>query len=167
MHNRRVTSRRLKQVGTLAGAMVFGSVALAVPSAAPAGATAGGIVITEVAPWASGNSPYAADWFEVTNLGAAPVDITGWKVDDNTNAFVSSVALNGITTIGAGQSVIFMETAVPATTIPQFTSAWFGSSVPAGLQIGSYTGSGLGLGTGGDAVNLFDAAGALQAKVNK
>ena len=29
------------------------------------------LVITEVAPWGSGNgnTPYGADWFEVTNIG--------------------------------------------------------------------------------------------------
>ena len=32
--------------------------------------------------------------------------------------------------------------------------------MPIGFTIGSYTGSGVGLSTGGDAVNLFDASGA-------
>ena len=40
-----------------------------------------------------------------------------------------------------------------------FETAWFGSSVPSGFTIGTYSGSGVGLSTGGDAVNLFDAAG--------
>jgi hypothetical protein len=35
------------------------------------------VLVTEVSPWSSGNSPYAADWFEVTNTGATPVDLTG------------------------------------------------------------------------------------------
>ena len=26
-------------------------------------------IISEVTPWSSGNAPYAADWFEVTNTG--------------------------------------------------------------------------------------------------
>ena len=30
------------------------------------------VIISEVSPWSSGNSPYAADWFEVTNTGAPP-----------------------------------------------------------------------------------------------
>ena len=123
------------------------------------------ITISEVAPWSSGNSPVAADWFEVTNNGTSAVNITGWKMDDNSNSFASSVALNGITSIGPGESVIFLETASPATTTTAFINTWFGGTAPAGLQIGSYTGSGVGLSTGGDAVNLFDAAGTLQAKV--
>ncbi len=123
------------------------------------------VTISEVAPWSSGNSPVAADWFEVTNNGSTALNITGWKMDDNSNAFATSVALNGITSIAPGESVIFIETATPATTIPLFLSNWFGANPPAGLQIGSYTGSGVGLSTGGDAVNLFDAGGILLAKV--
>lgn len=120
--------------------------------------------ITEVAPW--GNTfglAYAADWFELTNTGSDSVNITGWKMDDNSNAFGSSVALNGITSIAAGESVIFLETASPTTVGASFLSTWFGTN--GGPRIGSYTGGGVGLSTGGDAVNIFDGSGALQAKV--
>lgn len=123
------------------------------------------VTISEVAPWSSGNSPVAADWFEVTNNGSTALNISGWKMDDNSNVFVNAVALNGITNIAPGESVIFLETATPTTTIPSFLSTWFGANPPAGLQVGSYTGSGVGLSTGGDAVNLFDSAGTLQAKI--
>jgi uncharacterized protein YjiK len=116
------------------------------------------LIISEVAPWGSGDSPYAADWFEVTNTGATAANITGWKVDDNSNAFGSSVPISGVTSIGPGQSVIFMETSSTAT-LNAFKTAWFGSQVPAGFTIGMYNGGGVGLSTGGDAVNLFDALG--------
>ncbi len=117
------------------------------------------LIISEVAPWASGNSPYAADWFEVTNTGTSAVDITGWKIDDNSNSFASAVALNGVSSIAPGQSVVFIETADLATTKAAFQAAWFGGTVPLNLVIGSYTGSGVGLSTGGDEVNLFDKNG--------
>jgi hypothetical protein len=123
------------------------------------------IIVSEVAPWSSGNSPLVADWFEVTNTGTSAVDITGWKFDDNSNSFASSLALNGVASIGAGESVIFIESAAPATVVPAFISLWFGASAPAGLQIGTYSGAGAGLSTAGDAVNLFDAAGVVQANV--
>ncbi len=123
------------------------------------------VIITEVAPWSSGNSPVNADWFEVTNAGGSAVNITGWKMDDNSNSFGSAVALNGITTIAPGESVIFIETATLATTKATFLNTWFGANAPAGLQIGSYSGSGVGLSTGGDAVNLYNSSGVLQANV--
>lgn len=121
------------------------------------------LYISEVAPWSSGNSAVAADWFELTNSGTSAVDITGWKMDDNSNSFASSVALNGITSIAAGESVIFIEGG--AAQVTAFVNTWFGGVLPAGLQIGTYTGSGIGLSTSGDAVNLYNAAGVLQANV--
>ena len=120
------------------------------------------IFITEIAPWSSGNSPVGADWFELTNSGTSPVNITGWRFDDNSNSFASSVALNAITSIGAGESVIFIEGATVNST---FRSNWFGTNPPASLQIGNYTGTGVGMSTAGDAVNIFDSSGALQATV--
>ena len=103
----------------------------------PPASAAGAIFITEVAPWSSGNSPIAADWFEVTNKGAVAVDITGWKVDDNSNSFAASIALNGITSIAPGESVIFIESASPAATSAAFRTLWYGASPPACLQIGT------------------------------
>jgi uncharacterized protein YjiK len=124
------------------------------------------LIVTEVAPWSSGNSPVAGDWFEVTNISENPVNITGWKVDDDTNSFGVARDLLGVTTIAPGESVIFIEaTDLPAKTTA-FLNNWFGSNPPAGLQIGSYTGSGIGLSTGGDAVNLFNASGVLHSRVS-
>ena len=53
-------------------------------------AAAGGtssLIISEVAPWAStaANSPLAADWFEVTNIGSAVQSLAGWSMDDDSS----------------------------------------------------------------------------------
>jgi len=119
------------------------------------------VLITEVAPWGSGNAPYATDWFELTNTGSSVVNISGWKMDDNSNSFGSATSLTGITSIGAGESVIFTESAATAS----FLSTWFGTKIPAGLQIGNYTGAGVGLSATADAVNIYNASGVLQANV--
>ena len=123
------------------------------------------IIISEVAAWSSGNSPVAADWFEITNTGVAPVNLTGWRVDDSSASFASALTLNGVTSIAPGESVIFLESASPATIATTFRNNWFGANPPANLQIGSYTGGGIGLSTGGDEVNIYNAAGILQSKV--
>ena len=127
------------------------------------------LIISEVAPWSSGNSPASlrVDWFEVTNVGTATANIAGWKMDDNSNSFGSSVALSGISSIAPGESVIFMETtdAALATKKAAFLAVWFGANAPANLKIGNYSGGGVGLSTDGDAVNLFDSTGVLQANV--
>jgi hypothetical protein len=130
-----------------------------------AGAAEASIIISEVDPSSSGNGSVNADWFELTNTGLSAVTITGWKVDDNSNSFGSAVALSGITSIAPGQSVIFAETSNLAATQALFVNAWFGGITPAGFTMGSYSGSGIGLGTGGDAVNIYDGAGVLQANV--
>jgi hypothetical protein len=113
--------------------------------------------ITEVAPWSSGTTtPVGADWFEVTNVGGRAINIEGWRVDDSSESYAGSWPLLGVSSIAAGESVIFMETATPATTHAAFLNTWFGANPPAGLQLGSYSGSSIGLSTGGDAVNLYD-----------
>lgn len=126
-----------------------------------AGAAHADIVITEVHPSGSGNGTYNADWFEVTNTGGAAVDITGWRVDDSSNAFASALALRLVTSIPAGASVIFIESNASgtndATVTANFINAWFGGTAPSGFQIGTYGGSGIGLSTTSDAVVLFDS----------
>jgi hypothetical protein len=131
-------------------------------AATPAGAVPPSVIVSEVAPWGSGNAPYGADWFELTNTGAAAVNITGWKMDDNSNSFANAVTLNGVTTIAPGQSVVFIEATTPPAS---FTTTWFGASPPAGFTIGTYSGSGVGLSTSGDAVNIYDSTGTLVTAV--
>ncbi len=113
--SRRTARRRVRRGGLRAAAIVLPSV-----------------VISEVTPWGSGNSPYGADWFEVTNIGPGPVDVTGWKMDDDSGLFGSAVALNGITSIAPGESVIFMETSNPTAAKSEFLIAWFGGRERAG-----------------------------------
>ena len=115
------------------------------------------VAVTEASPWSSGDSPYKADWWELTNTGTATVNLSGWKVDDETNSFGTAVALNGVTTLAPGRSAVFIEG--DATTATAFVNAWSGGTAPAGFQIGTYGGSGIGLSTGGDQLNVFDALG--------
>lgn len=128
------------------------------------------LVISEVSPTGSGNSTYAADWFELRNDGPLALNISGWRVDDSSPSFATSLALRGVLSIDAGQTVVFMESNADgsgdAAKGAAFLSAWFGSNVPAGFTLGFYGGSGIGLGSGGDAVNIYDSLGALQAGVS-
>ena len=125
------------------------------------------LIISEVAPWSSGNSDpnLRVDWFEVTNVGTAAANIIGWRMDDDSRTFNNAVELAGITSIAPGESVIFLETTDLAGKSAAFKTLWFGANLPANLKIGSYSGAGVGLSTGGDQVNLFDSAGTLQASI--
>lgn len=145
-------------------------VVAALTQAALMGAAHAAIIITEVHPSGSGNAPYQADFFEITNTGPAAVSLVGWRIDDNSNSFAASVALRGVSSIDAGQSIVFVETNAAgsndASVFAAFRTAWFGSNVPAGFTIGSYGGSGVGLSTGGDAVNIFNASGTVIHRVD-
>ena len=141
--------------------------AIAAVSAAPAQAA---LIISEVAPWGSNAAGYAADWFELTNIGALAVNISNWRIDDNSNTNASAVLLRGVTSIGAGRSVIFLEGNTSgsndASINAAFITAWFGASPPVGFTVGNYGGPGVGLNTANDAVNIFDATGALVTRVD-
>ncbi len=135
-----------------------------------AGTAQASIIVSEVDPSSSGSvgttgSTVGADWFELTNNGLSAVGISGWRVDDNSNLFASSVALLGVTSIAPGQSVVFAESTNLAVTQAAFVNAWFGGAAPAGFTMGSYSGSGIGFGQGGDAVNIYDSLGTLMANI--
>ena len=114
------------------------------------------IRITEVMSSSNGNGVPTPDWFEITNYGSSAVDLTGWRMDDGSVNFAASVALSGVSSIGAGQSIIFIESAAGAG-LASFNTFW-GLS---GVSVGYYSGSGVGLSSGGDGVSLFDTSGAL------
>jgi predicted extracellular nuclease len=118
------------------------------------------IRITEA--MSSSGSGGTADWIEVTNYGSSAVSLSGWRMDDSSFNPGASVALNGVATIGAGESVIFVESASGAA-IASFRTFWGGLS---GVQVGFYSGSGVGLSSGGDGVGLFNASNALVTQVS-
>ena len=129
--------------------------------ASPALAQISTLRITEV--MSSSGVGGTGDWWEATNYGSSAVDVTGWKVDDSSFTFGLSVALNGITSINAGESVAFLETntldsGTVATLISSFRTFWGGSGTSA--QIGYYAGSGIGFSSNGDGVVMFSGTGA-------
>ncbi len=127
-------------------------------------ATSGAIIISEVHSTGSSSAAYAEDWFELTNTGATAVNISGWRVDDSSASFGASLELLGVTEINPGQAVVFIEG--DSTSADAFKAAWFGASVPLDFAIGTYSGSGIGLSSGGDAVNIYNVAGDLQTFVS-
>lgn len=135
---------------SIASAAVMANVALA------------NIRITEVMSSSSGSGTPTPDFFELTNYGSSAITLTGWKMDDNSFAIGSAVALSGITSIAAGESVIFMESAAGAA-ITSFRSFWGGL---VGVQVGYYSGSGVGLSSAGDGVEIFNSVGTEVTRVS-
>ncbi len=161
---KRLNTKTLSIALSLTAALFAAGNALAVPVSTT-------LRITEADPTGSSEA-YAFDWFEVTNTGSSAVNITGWSVDDS-SSITTPVrgAINGITSIAAGESVILIESATGTTfttNVTNFATAWFGGNLPVGLQIGSYTASGISFSASGDGVGLFDNASTpvLQAYVS-
>ena len=135
---------------------------------------AGTIRITEV--MSNAVTLGGMDWWEITNYGDVAVDLTGWKMDDNSYSYLTSVALVPYASgtdpawslVSPGESVVFMETATPSTQVPNYQSLWnlgTGTGNIRNPKLGSYTGGGVGLSSAGDGVCIFDASGAEVTRV--
>lgn len=110
-----------------------------------AGAT---LLITEIQ--SNQNFSGGSDYFELTNFGGSPVDLSGWVFDDDSANPAVGFTFEGVV-IGAGESVIFVEDITAA----EFRTWW---GIPETVRVVTYSGSGLGLGQN-DTVNIFNAAG--------
>jgi hypothetical protein len=101
---------------------------------------------------AMSNSSGTPDWFEITNFGNSAKSLSGWKMDDNSFNISNSVNLAGVDSIGAGESVVFIEDSGGGNVL-NFRNFWGGL---AGIQVGYYGGSQVGLSSNGDSVVIFD-----------
>lgn len=92
----------------------------------------------------------ADEFIELTNMGASPVDMTGWRYDDDSRNPAIGLNLSSFGIVAVGQSVIISERDTAT-----FRSAWnLGANVKV---IGNNT-TNLGR---GDEINIFDSNGAL------
>jgi predicted extracellular nuclease len=101
----------------------------------------GAMRITE---WAyQGNG---GEYIEFTNTGAAPIDLTGWSYDDDSQ-LPGVFSLSPLGVVAPGESVVITES-----TAASFRTAW--SLAPTVKVLGGYTNN---LGRA-DQINLFDGA---------
>ncbi|TWT95252.1 hypothetical protein Pla108_33960 [Botrimarina colliarenosi] len=105
-----------------------------------------------------GNEPgsnLTEDWIEVTNYGDMAWNLADGELyyDDDSADPDAADLMAGISTIAAGESVIFVNgsATVGETNVTDFMAAW--GAAATGLQIGTFDGSGLG--QGGDGATLF------------
>jgi predicted extracellular nuclease len=104
-----------------------------------------GMFITE---WMYDGNAAGQEFIEFTNVGAVPIDMTGWSFDDDSRV-PGTVDLSPFGVVQPGQSVILAESSAA-----DFDSEWGLSGVSI---IGDNT-TNLGR---NDEINLFDAGGAL------
>jgi hypothetical protein len=94
------------------------------------------------------------DWWEITSFSPVPFSLSGWRFDDNSASLGSALTVADTNlTILPGESIVFVERLTP----DQFRTWWGTNNLPTGLKIVTYTGSGIGLSSGGDGLRLWNA----------
>ncbi|MGH8047790.1 MAG: lamin tail domain-containing protein, partial [Chthoniobacterales bacterium] len=79
-----------------------------------AGSSVAQLHVTEVmSSSAHGGGTNNGDWFELTYSGVGTFDLNGWSWDDNSN-LSGSATFGSVTSIAAGQSIIFTQETVGA-----------------------------------------------------
>jgi chitodextrinase len=140
-----------RTVAALATAAIAGTLALALPAAANA-ADAPVVRITE---WMYNPVSSSGEYFEITNLGAAPVSLAGWSFDDDSET-PGTVPLDALGTLAAGQSAIVTESA----------DATFRSDWGLGADVKILAGNTTNLGRA-DEINIFDGPDAVANLVDR
>ncbi len=91
------------------------------------------------------------DWWELSNLDDFPIDLLGYRFDDDSALLSAAYTVTNSTVIGSGESVIFVDSITAAD-----FRAWWGTNLNANVKIIPYSGTGLGFGANGDALNLWN-----------
>jgi hypothetical protein len=100
------------------------------------------------------------DWWEITSFSPVPFSLSGWRFDDNSASLSSALTVTDTNlVILPGESIVFVERLTP----DQFRTWWGTNNLPTGLKIVTYTGSGIGLSSGGDALRLWSATATANA----
>ncbi len=108
--------------------------------------------ITEVQSSRTASSGMATgDWWELTSFETQPVDLAGFRFNDGSGGLTDPYVLPDHVMIQPGESVIWVESLNPA----EFKAWWGADALPAGLQVITYSGSGLGFASTGDGVRLW------------
>lgn len=136
------------------GKTTCASLAALIFTGALAGTASANLIITEV--MSQSGSGGTEDWFELTNTGSTAITFTGYTYNDNGGETTSDVPLVGVTSIAAGESVVFVEEDdAAADEIAAFRTFWGGIN---SIQIGYFTGSGLSLSSNGDEVRIYNTS---------
>lgn len=120
---------------------------------------AGQLAITEVMSSASRsfgtneNLSSLSDYWELTNFGAEPINLNGYRWNDNFGGlYGNDVKSLGGLSIAPGKSILFVQSDGAITNAQGFLE-WWGNSLPPNLQIVMYVGNGLS--GDGDGIRLW------------
>ncbi|QDK77247.1 hypothetical protein EXU85_01010 [Spirosoma sp. KCTC 42546] len=94
------------------------------------------------------------EFVELTNVGNAPIDLTGWSFDDNSRQPGSFTGVSAFGVVQPNESVIITDA-----TAEQFRSFWF---LPASVKVVGENSQNLGR---SDEINIYDASTNLVARL--
>ncbi|WP_345762463.1 lamin tail domain-containing protein [Diaminobutyricibacter sp. McL0608] len=140
-----------RTVAALAATATAAALAVVLPTAAFA-ADSPNVKITE---WLYSPVSSSGEYIEITNLGAAPVSLTGWSFDDDSET-PGTVPLDSLGTLAVGQSAIITESA----------DATFRSEWGLGADVKILAGNTTNLGRA-DEINIFDGPDAVANLVDR
>lgn len=105
---------------------------------------------------AAGSTLGHNDWWELSNLGTFPVNLQGYRFDDDSFSLADAYTITNNVTISPGESIVFVEDMIP----DEFRTWWGPENLPVNLQIITYHGAGISFsGTSGDALTVWNAVG--------
>ena len=103
----------------------------------------------------NGSSLGHNDWWELSNLGTFPVNLQGFRFDDNSDSLLQALTITNNIIISPGESIVLVEDMTP----DDFRTWWGATNLPPNLQIITYHGAGVSFsGTSGDSLELWNAA---------
>ncbi|GAB4034991.1 putative Ig domain-containing protein [Spirosoma gilvum] len=105
--------------------------------------------IIRITEYAYNGAGTANEFIELTNIGTAPIDLTGWSFDDNTRV-AGSFSIGAFGLVQPGESVVIAEASAAA-----FRTAWY---LPATVKVIGSNNQNLG---NGDEINIYDATNTL------
>lgn len=155
-YNVQIASGVIRDLAGNAFAGITSTTALNFTTAPPVSPSAPSLLITEMNSNAAGG-----DFFELYNFGITPIDLSGWKWDDDSASFTDAAVASfpAGTVLAAGQRLIVSNVAGGEAA---FRTAWGLTGVTT-VTVVATAGPGLG---GGDAVVVFNAAGAVITSFN-
>ncbi|HTJ00841.1 MAG TPA: CotH kinase family protein [Dongiaceae bacterium] len=116
------------------------------------------LAVTEVmSSEATGTATNHTDWWELSNLGDFTVNLRGYRFDDSSTslAVACTLATNDVL-MAPGESVVMVEDM----SADAFRAWWGPQNLRSDLKILTYSGSGLGLSSDGDAIHVWNTAAA-------
>jgi hypothetical protein len=113
------------------------------------------IRITEVMSSPATNATVeTADWWELTNFEAQPMDLSGWRFNDSVGGLTDPFVFPDGFVLDIGETVILVENLTP----DEFR-AWWGAganNIPSNVRIFTYSGPGLSFRATGDTIYLWN-----------